>query len=137
MCGSVAKTSKNKMLGWVVAMGLLLTPLGCDQVESSSPAEPTRETVVPEHKATAVVTPSQPSRAELAAFAQVLARKLDPKQETHVASPGGGTLNIPNDYVAHASVLVRGPNGELRSACVSSPAEVSALVEQAQEGAQP
>jgi hypothetical protein len=68
---------------------------------------------------------------------QVMARKFDSAQmRTEPASPQGGILHIPNGRVAHAAILVKNPDGTVRRECVSSSAEVSALVEQVRKGGQ-
>jgi hypothetical protein len=135
---SFLTTPKPTTAGWLLAMGCFLLPIACNQPDGNGGAAPA---LAPERKAVAAtVTPSLPpsSQEDLASFARTLTRKLDPAQETtRVASPEGGILNIPNGHVAHASVLVRGADGKLRSACVSSAAEVTALVKQSQSGAQP
>jgi hypothetical protein len=88
--------------------------------------------------ASASLDPTQPGPANsdgLDDLKQVLARKFDPAQMlTRPASPQGGILHIPNGRVAHAAILVKNPDGTVRSECVSSSAEVSALVEQMRKG---
>ena len=128
--------SSRTVARWVLTVGLFLIPLGCDRDETSgqpAPARPpepaARKLVAVASEVTSSPSPSQPAREGLAAFEQIMARKLDPSQvSTRAASSAGGILHIPNGHAAHASILVRGPDGQLRSACVSSPVEVSALV---------
>jgi hypothetical protein len=123
---------------WSLLTGMFVLALGCTQSEEGVPFAPTPPMSAMQDRAAAAPTPTavQPLRGNLATFAESLGRKLDRSHApTPVALPEGGILNVPNDHVAHASVLVRGPDGRLRSACVSSPAEVSALVQQINAGA--
>ena len=118
--------------------GLCLLAVGCTQSEGGGPSAPTPSPAGSMQERAAAATPSasRPLRDDLATFAQNLGRKLDRSRgPTSVALPEGGFLNIPNGHVAHASVMVRGPDGKLHTACVSSPAEVNALVERVQTGA--
>ncbi len=122
--------------------GLLALPIGCGQTDSSEHHAPAarRESAAQKpapSKATASSTPAptldptRPVPDGLDDLKQVLARKFDPAQMiTRPASPQGGVLHIPNGWVAHAAVVVKNPDGTVRRACVSSNAEVSALVEQ-------
>jgi len=125
-----ARMSNPTLARWVLPAGLVLLALGCSQSEASDPLPQRRAA------ATSALSPSQAVRDELATFAENVSRKLDRSRgPTSVALPEGGVLNVPNGHVAHASILVRGPDGRLRSACVSTPAEVSALVNQVRTGA--
>ena len=135
----VAKQTGRTMARWLWAASLFLAPAACSRIEAGDPAAPT-----PNHAATAqrlAATPPSLTTAapeRLAAFQQALAHRLDrSRMTTRPASAQGGVINIPNGYAAHASVLVRQPDGTLRSACVSSPAEVAALVKQVRNGAEP
>lgn len=125
----------------VFVAGFLLSLLGCAQTEDGTQLAPvSAPAVAPTIRSlTAATGPgpsvSHPGAGDLAGFAAALERKLDHGRESsRAASPGGGILNIPNGHVAHASVLVRGPDGKLHSACVSSPAEVSALLRRVAAG---
>jgi hypothetical protein len=82
--------------------------------------------------------PVKPAADGLDEFKAALARKLDPgKWRTRPASPQGGILHIPNGQAGHAAILVKNPDGTLRRECVSSSAEVSALVEEIRRGRAP
>jgi hypothetical protein len=133
--------SRRLTARWALLAGLFLLAVGCTQSEGGNPSAPTPPSAptLPDRAAQAAAAPpsaTQPVRGDLTAFAETLGRKLDrSRAPTSVALPEGGILNRPNGHVAHASVLVRGPDGKLRSACVSSPAEVNALVQQLNAGA--
>ena len=131
-----------------MAASLLLASLllACSRMESTdqSPPAPLRERAAQGLAAAAPRTASpaggplqlQPGQDGLDAFALALARTLDPSlMSTRPASAEGGTLHIPNGYAAHAAILVRRPDGTLRTTCVSSAAEVSALANQIRNGA--
>ena len=135
----VAKQTGRTLARWLWAASLFLAPAACSRIEAGDQPAPT-----PDHAPTAQrlaaappsLTTAAPER--LAAFQQALAHRLDrSRMTTRPASAQGGVINIPNGYAAHASVLVRQPDGTLRAACVSSPAEVAALVKQVRNGAEP
>lgn len=121
---------------------LSLATAGCTQIEGSAATATASSSgpVAENHTAIAGAAAPAPSatlprRQDLATFAESLGRKFDRSRESRrAASPEGGTLNIPNGHVAHASVLVRGADGKLHSACVSSASEISALVRRVQAG---
>jgi hypothetical protein len=130
------------MARWALAAGLFLSSLACtrdagDQgAPTPNPAPSTPGLAAAPPLAAPSLEPSQPGRDGLAVFEQTLARTLDPsRKSTRPVSSGDGVLHIPNGYAAHASILVRQPDGTLRSACVSSTAEVSALVNEIRNGA--
>ena len=135
----ILRTGKfgRTMARWLLAASLFLSPVTCNRIEAGEQAAPAP---APSAQRLAAVTtpaaPSQPNGDGLAAFAQAVASKFDRSHmTTRPAGPAGGILHIPNGYAAHATILVRNPDGTLRSACVSSPAEVSALVKQVRNGA--
>jgi hypothetical protein len=134
-----ARPSRRTLARRSLLTGMFVLAVGCTQGEGGAPsASPSTPAPTMQDRAAASPTPMavQPLRGNLATFAESLGRKLDRSHApTPVALPEGGILNVPNGHVAHASVLVRGPDGRLRSACVSSPAEVSALVQQMNAGA--
>jgi hypothetical protein len=133
-----ARPSRRTLARRSLLTGMFVLAHGCTQSEEGAPSAPTPFVSAMQDRAAASPTPMavQPLRGNLATFAESLGRKLDRSHApTPVALPEGGILNVPNGHVAHASVLVRGPDGRLRSACVSSPAEVSALVQQINAGA--
>ena len=129
--------------------GLIVLPVGCGRSDTSDSHVPM---VRAESAALALPATTAPSAASaslnqaqpgpvgvsdgLDELKQVMARKFDPAQMlTEPASPQGGILHIPNGRVAHAAILVKNPDGTVRRECVSSSAEVSALVEQVRKGA--
>jgi hypothetical protein len=131
------------MVEWLLVASSFLA---CSRIESTdqSPPAPIRERAAQGLAPPAPRTVSlavgplqlQPRQDRLDAFAQALARTLDPSQmSTRPVSAEGGTLHIPNGYAAHAAILVRRPDGTLKTTCVSSSAEVSALVNQIRNGA--
>ncbi|HEX7507420.1 MAG TPA: hypothetical protein VF550_11655 [Polyangia bacterium] len=125
--------------------GLLALPAGCDRTEPSEPHPSSAESTARAQPAAPAASaaslslnPTQPGQPDgLDDLKQVLARKFDPAQMlTRPASPQGGILHIPNGWVAHAAILVKNSDGTVRRECVSSSAEVSALVEQVRGGGQ-
>ncbi len=141
-----SQNQTRTMARWSLAASLFLAPVTCTRIEAgeqSSPA-PNHERPAQELAAATAPTPLPAAGAKplqagqdgLDAFAQALAHTLDPSRiSTRPALPEGGTLHIPNGYAAHAAILVRQPDGTLRTTCVSSAAEVSALVKQMRNGA--
>lgn len=131
------------MVRWALAASFVLAPLGCSRIEASdqgspalSPERAVQGLAAVSQPAVGAQQPLQPGDDGLDAFAQKLAHTLDPSRiSDRPASAGGGILHSPNGYAAHAAVLVRRPDGTLRTACVSSAAEVSALVNQIRNGA--
>ena len=119
---------------------LLLVLGACGQREASDKGAPAPAPAVQKLAAvTPLAAPSlgpvDPVRDDVDAFEQALARKFDRSQVTDRPLPGGGVLHIPNGHVAHAVILVRQPDGTFRRECVSSSAEVSALVKKMRDGA--
>jgi hypothetical protein len=91
----------------------------------------------PEAAATSL-SPSTPADDGLDEFKQALARKLDRSRwRERRASPQGGILHKPDGQAVHATILVKNPDGTVRRECVSSTAEVSALVEEIRRGRRP
>ena len=130
------------MARWSLVAGLFLSSLACtrdagDQgAPAPNPAPSAQNLAAAAPPAAPSLHPSQPGRDGLAVFEQALAHTLDPsRKSTRPVSSGDGVLHIPNGYAAHASVLVRQADGTLRGACVSSGAEVSALVKEIRNGA--
>ena len=137
----ILRTGKfgRTMARWLLAASLFLPPVACSRTEAGDQAAPAPNPAPSAQRLATVTTPAAPSQPNgdgLAAFAQAVASKFDRSHmTTRPAGPAGGILHIPNGYAAHATILVRNPDGTLRSACVSSPAEVSALVKQVRNGA--
>jgi hypothetical protein len=131
------------MVAWLLMASSFLACSRSEPTDQSPPAplsEPAAQGLAAAAPRTAspAVGPLQlqPGQDSLDAFAQALVRTLDPSlMSTRPASAAGGTLHIPNGYAAHAAILVRRPDGTLRTTCVSSSAEVSALVNQIRNGA--
>jgi hypothetical protein len=89
----------------------------------------------PASKSPRSITPTEPANDGLDELKQALARRFDRAQMlTQPVSPQGGIHYIPNGLAEHATVLVKYPDGTVRKECVSSSAEVSALVEQVRKG---
>jgi hypothetical protein len=125
---------------WSLSASLLLAacsrPEAGEQGASSPPPAPAAQ------KLAAVTVPAAPSLTAvdpgldgLAAFEQALARKFDRSQMTARPLAGGGILHVPNGHPAHAAIVIRNPDGTLKRGCVSSPAEVSALLQKVRDGA--
>ena len=126
--------------------GMLALPIGCDRVDAvaTQPPAPRSQSAVQKQALSVAVAPPSPATSPspiepggdgLDDLKRALARKFDPSQmRTQPASPQGGILHIPNGHVAHAAILVKNPDGTVRRECVSSSAEVSALVDQIRQG---
>jgi hypothetical protein len=146
--GTLRAGSYLRILGRTLLLAGAL-PLGCDQsdtgatqaavgrVESAQRKHASVQAIAPS-ATPASLTPVRPADDGLDEFKQALARKLDPgKWLTRPATPQGGILHIPNGQAGHAAILVKNPDGTLRRECVSSSAEVSALVEEIRRGRAP
>ena len=143
MTFSRAGQHARTVIQWSLAASLFVACSRMDATEQIPPAakpEPSTQALAasPPTASPAVgsLQPAQPGPDRLDTFAQGLARTLDPsRMSTRPASAAGGTLHIPNGYAAHAAIVVRNPDGTLKTTCVSSAAEVSALVKQIRSGA--
>lgn len=129
----------QRLVRWSLWASVMLALVACGQREASDQGAPPSAPAGQKLAAvTAPATPSlvavEPVRDDLDAFEQALARKFDRSPMTTRPLPGGGVLHVPNGHVAHAAILVRRPDGTLRRECVSSSAEVSALVQQMRNG---
>ena len=132
------------MLGHALLLAGALA-IGCGRSETSEPHAARLESASRNQVASPTTAPStattssaEPANDGLDDFKQALARKFDPAQmRTRPASPQGGILNIPNGRADHAAILVKDADGKVRSECVSSSAEVSALVEEVRKGRAP
>jgi len=130
------------LVRWSLQATLLAVLGACNQAEANhpgvtAPATPSAaQKLAPTEPAPTESAPTESANDGLDGFAQALVRTLDRSQMiTRPASDAGGILHIPNGRAAHAAVLVRGPDGRLRRECVSSSAEVSALVQKMRDGA--
>ena len=128
------------LVRWSLIVSLLL--VACSRPEAGEPGAPASAPAPAVQKLAAVTAPAAPSltpvdpvRVDLDAFEQALVRKLDRSQMSARPLPGGGILHQPNGHAAHAAILVRKPDGTLKRECVSSSAEVSALVQKMRDGA--
>lgn len=121
--------------------------LGCDratQVESAPQNQALSATSAPSVAATSL-SPSTPGQAGIAGlddgldeFKQALARKFDRSRwRERPATPQGGILHKPDGQAVHAAIVVKNSDGTVRTECVSSSAEVSALVEEIRKGRAP
>jgi hypothetical protein len=142
---------------WILGQSLLLVGVlsfGCDRSSPNLP-EPAREVESTPHSqalpatiapSTAAATPSPntPGTVSLDEFKQALLYKVDrsrlsgPKAHRlaspRPAMPEGPILEMPDGQGVHATVVVKDPDGTVRTECVSSSAEVSALVEEIRKG---
>jgi hypothetical protein len=102
---------------------------GCIREDSSgqtpSPTEPAPAPA-------AAPVPSQPAVPQVLQdreqFRRALVRKFDASQMVTQQLAGGGILHVPNGHVAHAMVAVKNPDGTASRHCLSSAAEVEALM---------
>jgi hypothetical protein len=113
-----------------LAVGLILPMAGCIREDSSgqtpSPTEPAPAPA-------AAPVPSQPAVPQVVQdreqFRRALVRKFDASQMvTQQLSAGDGILYVPNGHVAHAMVAVKNVDGTVSRHCLSSAAEVEALM---------
>ena len=128
----------RRLVRWSLSTSLLL--VACNRTEvgdqgAPTPAPAVQRLAVVTAPAAPSPTPVEPVRLDLDAFEQALVHKLDRSQMSSRPLPGGGILNTQNGHVAHAAILVRNPDGTLRSECISSPTEASALVQRMRNGA--
>jgi len=132
--GILRAASHFRILGQsLLLVGVL--PLGCDrnaatQVESAPEKQALQVNVAP--------SPSTPANDGLDEFKQALARKFDRSRwRERPATPQGGILHKPNGQAVHAAIVVKNSDGTVTTECVSSSAEVSALVEEMRKGRTP
>ena len=133
----------RSLVRWSLRATLVAGLGACNQTEANQPGESASAKVLAGQKFAAIAppaapspTPTDPANDALDGFAQALGRTLDRSQMiSRPASAAGGILHLPNGHAAHAAVVVRGPDGRLKRDCVSSPAEVSALVHKMRDGA--
>jgi hypothetical protein len=114
--------------------------VACNRPEASdqgapAPAPAAQKLAAVTAPATPSLAPADPGRDDLAAFEQALVRKFDRSQMTTRPLAGGGLLHVPNGHPSHAAIVIRNPDGTLKRGCVSSPAEVSALLQKMRDGA--
>ena len=103
-----------------------------------APQRQARSAALAPEAAAPSLSSSTPADDGLDEFKQALARKLDRSRwRERRASPQGGILHKPGGQAEHAAILVKNPDGTVRWECVSSTAEVSALVEEIRRGRRP
>jgi hypothetical protein len=128
------------------AAGVVLAPAGCAREDSPSeqdlsPAAPQIRTQVHGDAAPGVapspsVQAKQPGQ-DREQFRQALTRRFDAKRMLkQQVLPDGTILYAPNGRVAHAVVGVRNADGTLGKHCISSEAELSALMTEPGAGAE-
>lgn len=127
------------LVRWSLWASMLLALGACSQREANdegaqAPAPAAQRLAAVTPPAAPSLAPVDPVRGDLGAFEQALVDKLDRSQMTTRPLSGGGVLHIPNGHASHAAILVRHPDGTLRRECVSSSAEVSALVQKMRDG---
>jgi hypothetical protein len=115
-----------------LAVGLILPMAGCIREDSPGQAPSPTE---PAPALAAAPVPSQQAVPQVLQdreqFRRSLARKFDVSQMvTQQLSAGDGILHVPNGHVAHAMVAVKNADGTARRQCLSSAAEVEALMHQ-------
>jgi len=131
------RTRVNRLIARVIevglGLGLAFSMTGC-QREGSSTEVPSPTGPRGTEPAVAPVPSQQPAQSvseERERFRRTLARKFDVSQIRTQQLPGGdGVLYVPNGHVAHAMVAVKKADGTVRGHCLSSSAEVEALMEQ-------
>ena len=124
-------------------LGLFLSFAGCMRQDlhdlAASATAPQTAVARPAPATPEAVRPPTPRAAYTREqFRQALSRKLDAAQVAARQVPaGGGVLHAPNGWAAHAVVAVRNPDGTISRHCVSSSAEVTALMNQTSTGVEP
>lgn len=147
-------TKHLRILGHSLLLAAALS-FGCDrsspnlpesapEVESSAQALPA---TVASSTAAARPSPNPPGPVSLDEFKQALLFKVDrsrwhgPKAQRlahpRPGLPEGAVLELPDGQGVHATVVVKEPDGTVRTECISSSAEVSALVEEMRKGRTP
>jgi hypothetical protein len=122
------------------AAGVLLATASCAREDSASGQDIQPGAVqahAQAHATVATEVPATPSvhvpklGTDRELFRQALVRKFDVTRVTdHQALPDGTVLYAPSGRVAHAVVGVRNSDGTLAKHCISSEAELSALMKQ-------
>ncbi len=152
--GTLRAASHLRILGpsWLLWGALLF---GCDRLPAN-PGEPSPTSgesaqgqalsaTVASSTAAPSASPGTPGKADLDEFKQALLHKVDrtrwrggsaPRPASEPA-PGEGILHMPDGQGVHAAILVKNADGTVRRECVSSAAEVSALVEEIRKGRTP
>ena len=129
-----------------LAAGVLLATAGCAREDApfGQDIQPTapqtgaqvQAAALPKQPATPSVETTLPV-ADREQFRQALTRKFDATRVTrHQASPDGMVLYSPSGRVSHAVVAVRNADGTVGKHCISSEAELSALMKQPGAGAE-
>lgn len=142
-------------LGILGPSWLLLGALsfGCERLPANpheprlAPVESPQGQALAATVAPSPAAPGTPGRVDLDEFEQALLHKLartrgrgasaQPPASEAAPVPGGGILHMPDGQGVHAAILVKNPDGTVRRECVSSAAEVSALVEELRKGRTP
>jgi len=130
----------RRLIRWSLSASLLLVACSRPEAGDQNAAAPAPEPAAQKLAAVTAptppsLTPADPGLDGLVTFEQALARKFDRSQMTTRPLVGGGFLHVPNGHAAHAAILVRNPDGTFKRECVSSSAEVSALVQKMRDGA--
>jgi hypothetical protein len=124
-------------------LGLFLSIVGCTRQDLPDPtASAAAPQVAVPGPAAAAPEPVRPPNPRVVytreQFRQALSRKLDVAQvATQQVSAGDGVLHVPNGWATHAMVAVRNPDGTISRHCVSSSAEVTALMNRTSSGVEP
>jgi len=131
---AVSRFARRLVRAGMVA-GSFVAIVGCNaNVDPSSASAPTEEEAATHTSySTVAVRPND----NLAGFEQSLQRRFDRSRVLVRELPGGGVLHVPNGHADHVAILVKGPDGKLRRECVSSSAEVAAVVKRLREGGNP
>jgi hypothetical protein len=127
----------TRLLEVGLGVGLILSIAGCAREDAAGQAQGSTE---PQASAPAAPPlpsprPAEPASQDREQFRQALARKFDSSQIVmRQGSPEAGVLHIPNGHVAHAVVAVKNADGTVTQHCLSSSAEVEALMKQTGAG---
>jgi hypothetical protein len=120
-----------------LGVGLVLSMAGCAREDGSAqgaasidPSAQPLAAAAPTTEPVPALQSFQQDSQDRDRFRRTLAGKFDVSQVIErQASPEGGILHVPNGRVAHAVVAVKNADGTVRGHCLSSSAEVEALMQ--------
>jgi hypothetical protein len=131
----VASRLVRRMVRAGLVAGLSMASLGCDaNVDPSAGSVPTEKEAATRASSSMMQVGANDN---LDRFERSLQRRFDRSQVIARELPGGGVLHVPNGHADHLAILVKGSDGKLRRECVSSSAEVAAVVKRLREGGNP
>jgi hypothetical protein len=127
----------NFMVRATLTAGLFLGS-GCAREDASSGADPQQPQAQVKSAATVTAATATPASAkDREHFGQVLKNKFDAGRVVKwQESPDGPVFVKPNGRAAHAVVAVKNSDGTISRHCLSSAAEVEALMNRSNQGSE-